>query len=215
MKIFVLWQYKAQNFLTSNSMDRSIYYPPIKLQRIFFRNFRYQNTYFWIPLRTFQDLVGVSLDNLIAVLTDLTLKQCLVGFILLLNSENVLIFVYRWTRSSRTFFLISLSAQFILFFNFEKFARGTSVLVMSWPSIFLSHVSVCFWNFCLAVQKFSKTSDVTFHRPILILVFTSLCSVNSCFSSHNMPGAERTKYSCNISGLFWLFFWWISVYEKM
>ena len=151
----------------------------------------------------------MSHDFLIPVLIDLALffrSNNLWASILLLTSKNVLVFMYRWIRSSRIFFVISLSLWFILLFNFEKFASTpvscSTALVLSWPSTLLKHVSMCFLNIFLAIQKISKTSAVTFHRPPLFLVFTSLCLGSSCFSLPNLPAAKISKYSYSISGAY-------------
>ena len=164
----------------------------------------------------------MSHDFLIPVLIDLALffrSDNLWASILRLTSENVLVFMYRWMRSSRIFFIISLSAWFILLFNLKTFAStpvsSSTALVMRWPSILLEDFSACFLNICSAIQKISKTSAVILHRPPLFLVFTSLCSGNSCFSSPNLPAAKVSKYSWSISGLFSLFFWRVLVCEKM
>ena len=47
-----------------------------------------------------------------------------------------------------------------------------------------------FLNICSTIQKISNISALTFHRPPLLLVFSSLCSSNSCFSSPNFPAAK-------------------------
>ena len=150
----------------------------------------------------------MSHDFLIPVLSDLALffrSNNLWASILLLTSENALVFMYRWMRSSRIFFVISLSVWFILLFHFEKFAStpvsSSTALVMSWPSISLEGVSVCFKHLLSYTEDLKNVS-----RNFLFLVFTSLCSGNSCFSSPNLTAAKIFKYSCSISELFWLFF---------
>ena len=146
--------------MASSSMGSFIYHPPIILQNMLFFLFvaaiavfdcSYQNSCICILLRTFQKLAGVSHDFLIPVLSDLALffwSNNLWASILHLTTENVLVFMYRWIKSSRIFFVISFSAWFILHFNFEKFAStpvsSSIALVMRWPSISLEDVSMCF-----------------------------------------------------------------------
>ena len=115
----------------------------------------YQNSCFCILLRKFQKLAGVSHDFLISVLSHPAFfcwSNKLWASILLLTSEKILVFIYRWMGSSRIFFVVPLSAWFMLPFNFEKFAStpvsSITSLVMSWPSVLLAGVSVCFLNIC-------------------------------------------------------------------
>lgn len=145
-------------------MESPIYYAPIIMQNMLFFIFiaifecSYQNSYFSILLRKFQELAAVLHDFVIAAPTELALfyrSSNLWASSIQLTSENVMVFMYRWMRSPRKCFLILLSVQFILLFSFEKIASTlvsySTTLVMNFSPILLEHIPVCFINICSAI----------------------------------------------------------------
>ena len=81
-------------------------------------------------------------------------------------------------------------------------------LVMSLLQTLLGHyIYVCFLNICSAIQRISKISTVSCHKPTLFLVYTRFRSGNSCFQSPNLPAAKIDKYYFSTSLLLqWFFF---------